>query len=99
MLEFIRQRDRKEKPKPEEKQILDGIKIILENDWLVATDELLEFFNLIDLRSKHNAVTPDVQIEKFLKMLCKEFDLDELPIDAYFGRHRHALQFASAPIS
>jgi len=77
------------KPKPEEKQILDGIKIILENDWLVATDELLEFFTLIDLRSKHNAATPDAQIEKFLKMLCKEFDIDEQPIDAYFGHHRH----------
>lgn len=36
----------------EEKQILDGIKIILDNGWIINTDELLQFFESLGLREK-----------------------------------------------
>ena len=34
-------KERKSKPVMEEKQILDGIKIILENGWILETKEVL----------------------------------------------------------
>lgn len=37
-------------PLVEEKQIMDGIKIILENGWIVKQDELLVFFESLGLR-------------------------------------------------
>ena len=45
-------KERNTKPIIEEKQILDGIKIILDNGWVLQTEELLAFFNVIGLREK-----------------------------------------------
>ena len=37
-------------PLAEEKQILDGIKIILENGWIIKQQELLMFFDSLGLK-------------------------------------------------
>ena len=51
MLKFLQ--NRSTKPMQEEKQILDGIYIILENGWYLQTDELLKYFDLLGLNEKN----------------------------------------------
>ena len=36
----------------EEKQILDGIKVILDNGWIITSNELIQFFDSLNLGSK-----------------------------------------------
>ena len=50
-------KERNTKPIIEEKQILDGIKIILDNGWVLQTEELLAFFNVLGLREKVIGIT------------------------------------------
>ena len=50
-------KERNTKPIIEEKQILDGIKIILDNGWVLQTEELLAFFNVLGLREKVVGIT------------------------------------------
>ena len=50
MLKFIKAR--KEHPMEAEKQILDGLKVILDNGWVIVSTELVEFFDSLKLRSR-----------------------------------------------
>lgn len=50
MMLFIKKRGIN--PLSEEKQILDGIKLILDNNWIVETQEMLQFFSIIGLQFK-----------------------------------------------
>ena len=50
MLLFVKRRGTN--PLEEERQILDGLKIILENGWSVETQELLRFFQMIGIHKK-----------------------------------------------
>lgn len=45
-------KERGTKPIIEERQILDGIKIILDNGWVVETQGLMAFFDMLSLREK-----------------------------------------------
>ena len=51
MLVFIKERT-DHHPLAEEKQLLDCLKIVLDNGWTVGRDELLQIFELLDLRNK-----------------------------------------------
>ena len=63
-------------PLAEEKQILDCIKLILENGWVLGDDELVKLFEVLDLKTKI-AVTESAQdFFKFLFLLTKLFKLD-----------------------
>jgi hypothetical protein len=53
-LQFVK--ERKTQPLLEEKQILDGIKIILENGWTVETEEMLEYLDLLSIKDKSMVV-------------------------------------------
>ena len=50
MMLFIK--ERATNPLSEERQILDGIKLILENGWIIETNELKMFFSMIGLNIK-----------------------------------------------
>ena len=45
MLEFIK--ERKKIPLAEEKQLLDCLKLVLDNEWLVGTEEMLKLFDML----------------------------------------------------
>ena len=48
MLQFIK--DRKDVlPLAEEKQLLDCLKIVLDNEWVVDTEEMIKLFDLLKL--------------------------------------------------
>ena len=50
MLLFIKERDGH--PLAEEKQLLDCLKLVLDNGWTVGTEELLKLFDLLELKQK-----------------------------------------------
>ena len=50
LLEFMKERGTK--PVQEEKQILDGIKIVLDNGYIMRTEETIVFFDTLNLRTK-----------------------------------------------
>ena len=62
---------------------------------VAGREPFLEFFNLIDrftIQAKR-CHSRCVQFEKFLKMIIKELNIDELPINAFSaGFNKHALQ-------
>lgn len=74
VLQFMKERNTK--PVQEEKQILDGIKIILENGWVLQTDEILEFFDSLGLRQKLTVSTENLMFLEFIYLLCRVFDIE-----------------------
>ena len=74
ILLFLKQRGTK--PVQEEKQILDGIKIILDNGWIMQTDELLTFFETLNLKSKLTVQSENLKFLEFIYILCRLFEAD-----------------------
>ena len=68
----------------EEKQILDGIHIILENGWVVQTDELLTYFDLLGLRDKSRVNEENLKFLEFVYLVCRLFDADIIKVQEYF---------------
>ena len=68
----------------EEKQILDGIRIILENGWIVQTEELLDYFDLLKLREKSGVVEENLKFLEFIYLLGRLFDVDIVKLQSYF---------------
>ena len=46
MLQFIKER-KDVLPLAEEKQLLDCLKIVLDNEWVIGTEEMLKLFELL----------------------------------------------------
>lgn len=67
MLKFIKAR--KEHPMEAEKQILDGIKVILDNGWVVASAELVEFFDSLKLGTRSKSLVKRTQFLEFMTMV------------------------------
>ena len=68
----------------EEKQILDGIQIILQNGWIVQTDELLRYFDLLDLKSKSQVSEENLKFLEFIYLMGRLFDIDMTKLQQYF---------------
>ena len=86
VLQFIK--ERKYTPVAEEKMLLDGLKLVLDNGWTVRAEELLELCDLCDLRSK---VFASHEYAKFLEFMCvvaETFALDQLAVQNYFDVKR-----------
>ena len=71
-------------PLAEEKQILDGIKIILENGWIVKQQELLIFFDSLGLKLKASALLDQTQFLEFTYLLSMLFGIDVKEVEEYF---------------
>ena len=71
-------------PLAEEKQILDGIKIILENGWIVKQQELLIFFDSLGLKQKASALLNQTQFLEFTYLLSMLFGIDVKAVEEYF---------------
>lgn len=74
MLRFLK--DRGTKPMQEEKQILDGLRVILDNGWIVKTDELLKFFDLLGVRTKSMVVEENLKFLEFIYLVARLFEID-----------------------
>ena len=68
----------------EEKQILDGIHIILENGWNVQTDELLTYFDLLEVRQKSIVAEENLKFLEFIYLIGRLFDIDMIKLQQYF---------------
>lgn len=82
VLQFVKERN--SKPVKEEKQILDGIKIILDNGWIMQTEELIKFFDTLSLREKLVVNTENLMFLEFIYILCRLFDIDPTRIQHFF---------------
>lgn len=78
VLQFMKERNTK--PVQEEKQILDGIKIILENGWILQTEEMLQLFETLGLLHKLTVSTENLMFLEFVYLLCRVFDIDSTRI-------------------
>lgn len=67
MLIFIKAR--KAHPMEAEKQILDGLKVILDNGWVIATAELVEFFDSLRLSTRSSSLVKRTQFLEFMTMV------------------------------
>jgi len=67
MLKFIKAR--KAHPMEAEKQILDGIKVILDNGWVIASAELVEFFDSLKLSTRSKSLVNKTQFLEFMTMV------------------------------
>ena len=74
MLEFIK--ERQTRPMLEEKLILDGIHVILENGWVVQTEELLKYFDILQMKSKITVREENLKFLEFIYLLGRLFDID-----------------------
>jgi|TARA_B110001450_G_C17233323_1_gene324400 hypothetical protein len=52
-----------------EKQILDGLKVILDNGWVIATAELVEFFDSLKLSTRSSSLVKRTQFLEFMTMV------------------------------
>jgi hypothetical protein len=67
MLKFIKAR--KAHPMEAEKQILDGLKVILDNGWVITSAELIEFFDSLKLNSRSSSLIKRTQFLEFMTMV------------------------------
>lgn len=77
-------KERNTKPVQEEKQILDGIKIILDNGYILQTEEMLQLFETLGLLHKLTVSTENLMFLEFIYLLCRVFDIDSTRIQEYF---------------
>lgn len=78
MMLFIKKRGIN--PLSEEKQILDGIKLILDNNWMIETKEMLQFFSIIGLQFKAKMLIKHQGFQEFLFALSELFELDRVAV-------------------
>lgn len=70
---------------PEEKQILDGVKIVLDNGWTVRTQELLQIFDMIGLKNKVSVIEENLTFLEFVYLTAKLFNVDLVLLQQYFN--------------
>ena len=68
----------------EEKQILDGLRVILDNGWIVKTDELLKFFDLLGVRTKSMVVEENLKFLEFIYLVARLFEIDITKMQEFF---------------
>ena len=69
----------------EEMQILDGIQIILENGWIVKTDEMMRYFELLGIADKSAVAEENLKFLEFVYLIGRLFEVDSDQIKKYFG--------------
>lgn len=78
-------KERATEPVQEEMQIMDGLFIMLNNGWTVKTEELLQSFDLIDLRSKSQYLQENIKFYEFLQLMANLFEVDLDKLKAFFN--------------
>ena len=82
MLVYIKERDGH--PLAEEKQLLDCLKVVLDNGWTVRIDELLKLFDMLQLSDKVHVNEDFTGFLQFLFLLGQMLRVDTDAIENYF---------------
>ena len=82
LLQFIKERD--SLPVAEEKQILDGIKLILDNGYIVRDQEILQIFDFVGLKGKIKINEENLTFLEFIYLIAKLFKINLSAIQDYF---------------
>ena len=81
ILVYIKERGAHRHPLAEEKQLLDCLKLVLENGWTVGTGELLKLFDMLDLKSKVVVSDEFQTFIEFCYLLAMMLRLDEQSVE------------------
>ena len=71
-------------PLAEEKQLLDCLKMVLDNEWVVGTEEMIKLFDLLKMQQKVKASEEFRETLRFITLLCLHLKLDIGKIENYF---------------
>ena len=82
MLQYLKDRDTL--PVAEEKQILDGIKLILDNGYIISDKEITQVFDLMGLKGKIDMSEENLTFLEFIHLLTKLFKINAKVIQDYF---------------
>lgn len=83
VLEFIKVRGHVI-PVAEEKMLLDGLKLVLDNCWTIRTDEFLQLCDLCGLKQKVQVSHEFEQFLEFVFVVSEMFGLDQALVQSYF---------------
>lgn len=83
MLVYIKERDGH--PLAEEKQLLDCLKLVLDNGWTVGTEEMLKLFDMLELNTKVCVTEEFSAFIEFCYLLSMMLKVDTEAIENYFG--------------
>jgi predicted nucleic-acid-binding protein len=79
-------KERKLLPIIEEKQIMDGLLLVLMNGWTIQTQELIQFFDLLDLKNKVEVFEANYFFIEFVYVLAKLLKVEMAQIKSYFSK-------------
>lgn len=82
VLEFVKAR--RKIPLAEEKQLLDCLKLVLDNEWTVGTEEMLKLFDMLQLRQKAEVAEEFTEFLEFITLLAMQLKCDTDQIENYF---------------
>eukprot|EP00347_Sterkiella_histriomuscorum_P011921 403370583 len=83
LLKFLK--ERASLPVAEEKQILDALKIVLDNQWVVGQQEILQIFDLVGLNNgKIKIDYENLSFLEFIYLIAKLYDIELKKIQDYF---------------
>jgi len=68
----------------EEKQLLDGLKLVLDNGWTVQIKELIQLFDLLRLKQKVRVDEKNAEFLEFVIFIGMAFDIEIKEIEEYF---------------
>ena len=88
MLLYIKERDGH--PLAEEKQLLDCLKVVLDNGWTFGTDEMLKLFDILELSKKVCVHEDFSSFLEFVYLLGMMFKVDTIAIENYFSLDKHS---------
>ena len=71
-------------PLAEEKQLLDGLKLVLDNGWTVQIKELIQLFDLLRLKQKVRVDEKNAEFLEFVIFIGMAFDIEIKEIEDYF---------------
>ena len=63
---------------------MDGLKIILDNGWILQTDEIISFFETIGLKQNLSVNTENLMFLEFLYLMCRLLEIDTSKLQDYF---------------
>jgi hypothetical protein len=77
--------ERGTEPVQEEMQIMDGLFYMLNNGWTILTDELLQAFDIIELKNKSQYLEDNLMFYEFLVLLADLFEINFTRLKEYFN--------------
>ena len=83
MLVYIKERDGH--PLAEEKQLLDCLKLVLDNGWTVRIQELIKLFDMLELQKKVSVTEEFTAFIEFCMLLAMMLKVDSDSVEAYFS--------------